>query len=79
MMQFKPCFTVCSVPLFAQLPVLLLIRCIQSEQRLQMASVRFHILVINVDVVQLLLLLENLLRGALTVMETGLTRKGPFA
>lgn len=44
-----------------------------------MASVRFHILVINVDVVQLLLLLENLLRGALTVMETGLTRKGPFA
>lgn len=65
-----------SVPLFAQFPVLLLIGCIQSKQRLQMASVRFHILVINVDVVQLLLLLENLLRGALRDDESMLTYQG---
>lgn len=53
----------CSVPLFTQFPVLLLIGCIESKQRLQMASVRFDILVINIDIIQLLLLLENLLRG----------------
>lgn len=52
-------------PLFAQLPVLLLIRCVEPEQRLQVAPVRFHILVIDVDVVQVLLLLENLLGCAL--------------
>lgn len=54
-----------SVPLFRQFPVLLLICRIQSEKWLQVASVRFHILVINVDVVQLLLLLKYLLRCAL--------------
>lgn len=43
-----------------------------------MASVRFHILVINVDVVQLLLLLENLLRGALINDESMLKYKGDY-
>lgn len=52
-------------PLFAQLPVLLFICSIEPEQRLQMAPVRFHILVINVDVVEVLLLLKNLLCCAL--------------
>lgn len=33
-----------------------------------MASVRFDILVINVDIIQLLLLLENLLRGTWKIM-----------
>ena len=68
---------VCSVPLFTQFPVLLLIRCIQSEQWLQMASVCFHILVINVDIVQLFLLLKNLLCGAFEMKdESMLTYKG---
>lgn len=53
------------VPLFTQFPVLLLIGRVESKQRLQMASVCFHILVVDVDVVQLLLLLEYLFRGTL--------------
>ena len=52
-------------PLFSQFTVFLLICCIQSEQRLQVASVSLHILVIDIDVIQLLLLFKNLLRGAL--------------
>lgn len=68
----------CSVPLLAQFPVLLLIRCVQAEQRLQMASVRLHILVIDVDVVQLLLLLKNLLCGALKMTNTCSFIKGSF-
>lgn len=60
-------------PLLAQLPVLLFIRCIEPEQRLQMAPVRFHILVIDVDVVEVLLLLENLLGRALIRGERGYT------
>lgn len=48
------------IPLFTQFSVLLLIGCVESQQRLQVASVRFHILVVDVNVVQILLLLENL-------------------
>lgn len=45
-----------------------------------MASVRFHILVINVDVVQLLLLLEDLLCGAFEVKDESMLtyKKGSF-
>lgn len=58
-------FCVYHSPLFAQLPVLLFICCIEPKQGLQMAPVRFHILVINIDIIQILLLLKNLLCGAL--------------
>lgn len=53
------------VPLFTQLPVLLLICCVQSEQRLQVASVSLHVLVVDVDVVQSLLVLKDFLCSAL--------------
>lgn len=49
------------IPLFAQFPVLLLIGCVESQQRLQAAPVRFHILVVHVNIVQILLLLKYLL------------------
>lgn len=48
------------IPLFTQFPVLLLIGCVEPQQRLQVASVRFHILVVHVNIVQVLLLLEDL-------------------
>lgn len=67
-----------SVPLFTQFPELFLIGCIQSKQRLQMASVCFHVLVINIDVIQLFLLLENLLGGALKTMKACLCMRTHF-
>lgn len=53
-----------NAPLLSQLPVFLLVCCGQPEQLLQMAPVSFHILVIDIDVIQLLFLLKDLLRGA---------------
>lgn len=62
------------IPLFAQLSVLLLVGCIESQQRLQVASVRFHILVVDVNIVQILLLFKYLLCCTLGKYESS-----PFA
>lgn len=48
------------IPLFTQFSVLLLVGGVESQQRLQVASVRFHVLVVDVNVVQILLLLKYL-------------------
>lgn len=48
------------IPLLTQFSVLLLVGGVESQQRLQVASVRLHILVVDVDVVQILLLLKYL-------------------
>lgn len=63
-----------TIPLFTQLPVLLLICCVRSEQLLQVASVSLHILVVDVDVVQPLLFLKDFLCCALKQMRTHMGR-----
>lgn len=51
-------------PLLVEPPVLLPVGAVDLQQRLQVVVVRLHVLVVHVDVVELPLLLENLLRGA---------------
>ena len=51
-------------PLLVEPPVLLPVGAVDLQQGLQVVVVSLHVLVVHVDVVELLLLLENLLRGA---------------
>lgn len=53
-----------ALPLLVEPPVLLPVGAIDLQQGLQVVVVCLHILVVHVDIVQLPLLLENLLRGA---------------
>lgn len=55
-----------TVPLFTEFAILLLVCIVNSQQRLQAFSVCLHILVVNVDIIQLLLFLKNLLCSAYT-------------
>jgi hypothetical protein len=52
------------LPLLIEPPVLLPVSTVDLQQGLQVVVVCLHILVIHVDVIQLLLLLKYLLRGA---------------